>query len=274
MIAGKHIPIQILSLFAALVIDEMEYPDCPTRAISLKVEKFADASALSKFLWANVNREKRCDVCKKYFDWTEHPASQYVFSVAVDAESNILFLHKGCASSIHDVVIEGQNHPDTMHQLEIRWRGPAVRALIAPAAVRSTNGVEEILQVQRDAQRLAELTAEPERRRAYKAKAMTPSYPTGQRPMSPRELKSWLRYATTTGAFCPGGCSTKFATDEQYIWLTSGRIYFFCRECALTWVQDRAALVEPSEVAEFLSGYKWSHGGHGLEVVGLAGVVQ
>jgi hypothetical protein len=84
------------------------------------------------------------------------------------------------------------------------------------------------------------------------------------RPLTPRELRAWIKYYATKGAYCPAGCGEKFATDEQWIWLVSNRAYFIDQECALGWAGGRN-VIEPASVQAFLDAHQWVKGGLGLE---------
>jgi hypothetical protein len=285
MIANsKDIPLPLLALLAARVVDSEEFPSHRARFVPVKFDSGSEAYALSEFLWANVNRNTKCDGCRKHFDWLEHPDRQYVFSVALDSENRVNFLHRGCAANSRAmrVLIEGSNYSDVCHELQVSWHSPwGTRAVIASSdGLGQDATVGDLLQAQRRAQvlaahraMLAELKGEIERRRAYKASMLEVSA-TGnrQRPLTARELKSWLQYHTTRGAYCPTGCGRKFDTDFQWLWVMRGRVYFICPNCATEWVRDRAEIVEPGRVTAFLSTYQWRNGGHGLEVI--AGVVQ
>ena len=87
--------------------------------------------------------------------------------------------------------------------------------------------------------------------------------PSG-RPMTPRELKSWIKYHATRGAYCPVGCDGHKLNDKLWIWVLAGcRIYFICEECALNYRGGHNVL-EPDEVEGVLASRQWESGGHGL----------
>jgi hypothetical protein len=165
---GRDIPHQFLALLAAVAVDSVEYRSYRARTVPVRFESFNDAYDMSLFLWANVNREERCSICRKHFEYTEH--FQHVFSVALDSENNIKFLHRLCAdtnSRTLDVIIEGWNWSDVMHTLSVPWRGMEERAVIGDTARLEDVTTEELLQAQNRTQDTAEyaaLKAEQQRR--------------------------------------------------------------------------------------------------------------
>jgi hypothetical protein len=80
------------------------------------------------------------------------------------------------------------------------------------------------------------------------------------RPLTQRELKAWIKYYATMGAYCPAGCGKKFTNDDQWVWKLPGRIYFICHACAL----GARDVIEPASVPAFLDDHQWVKGGHGL----------
>lgn len=151
------VPLQLLALLAGIVIDSVDHRSYRERMVPVKFESFDDEYDLCTFLWANVNREKRCSVCRKYFDYNVR--YQHVFSVAFDAEYNIKFLHRSCAANSRtlDVIIEGSNYSDTLHRLNVPWRGLEERAVIGKT--KPWDGLPDLLDTQERAQLTAEFTA-------------------------------------------------------------------------------------------------------------------
>jgi hypothetical protein len=83
--------------------------------------------------------------------------------------------------------------------------------------------------------------------------------------LTPRELKAWLKYYATRGAYCPA-CGAKSVDDLPWIWILPGRVYLICKEDALGWAGGRG-VIQPEQVQAFLDGAKWRKAGSGLEVV-------
>ena len=88
------------------------------------------------------------------------------------------------------------------------------------------------------------------------------------RPLTPSQLRAWLKYYATKGAYCPAGCGKKFADDEQWAWLVADRLYFIDRDCALVWAGGRN-VIEPADVPALLASAQWERAGSGL--VGIQG---
>jgi hypothetical protein len=164
----KHIPLQFLAVLAGVAVDSIEYCSYRARTVPVRFESFDDAYDTSLWLWANVNREKRCSICRKHFEYNAH--FQHVFSVALDAENKIKFLHRLCADTSSRglrVIIEGWNWSDVMHTLSVPWRGMEERAVIGDTARLEDVTTEELLQAQKRTQDMAEyaaLKAEQQRR--------------------------------------------------------------------------------------------------------------
>jgi hypothetical protein len=141
--------------------------------VPLSFQGLNDAYDVSLFLWRHVNREKRCNLCRKPFEYNEH--FQHVFSVALDAENNLAFLHRSCAANSQSfrVFIEGSNYSDIIHELSVSWRGNPDRAVVGETAELGHEGtLLQLLHAQERAQLTAEvraLGAELERRRALRA---------------------------------------------------------------------------------------------------------
>jgi hypothetical protein len=84
--------------------------------------------------------------------------------------------------------------------------------------------------------------------------------------MTPKQLKAWVKYHATRGAFCPAGCDGhKFLDDQQWLLVYPGRVYFICEACALGWAGGHD-VVEPDDVPAFLASRQWRRGGSGLEL--------
>jgi hypothetical protein len=85
--------------------------------------------------------------------------------------------------------------------------------------------------------------------------------------MTPRELKAWVKYSATRGAYCPAGCDGhKLLNDEPWLLVYSQHlIYFICEACALGWAGGHN-VVEPDDVPAVLASRQWRRGGHGLRL--------
>jgi hypothetical protein len=80
-------------------------------------------------------------------------------------------------------------------------------------------------------------------------------------PFKPRELRAWVRYYATKGAWCPH-CAVKFTENLFWIWTLPGRIYLICRTCASVGKKD---LIQPEGAQAFLESHQWVNGSGCLE---------
>jgi hypothetical protein len=89
--------------------------------------------------------------------------------------------------------------------------------------------------------------------------------PSG-RPLTPRELKSWLREHASPRTYCPAGCDGHTLGTDPWIWVIAGtRAYVICATCASDYCHGRNVF-SPEEFPEITVARQWTADGDALQL--------